>query len=67
MMNKVQARVKFFYQAFALNKVRFALENIKNKADDPTNVKIVLQYLIIFSWFSFTNSLTDAKCRFVLS
>ena len=31
MMNKIQARVKFFYQAFALNKVRFALENIKTK------------------------------------
>ena len=29
MMNKVQARVKFYYKAFALNKVRFALENIK--------------------------------------
>ena len=32
MVNKIQARVKLFYQACALNKVRFVLENkIKTK------------------------------------
>ena len=31
MVNKIQARVKLFYQACALNKVRFVLENKKTK------------------------------------